>query len=104
MNINNSYNTPMFGQKVPTTPLLKMGADIFSYEDAKNLCLSFDKSFPGHVGYFNKAKSFSKRVAQKNPEIRKYLKQIDKFDNKNQKIVEILKISEKIGQEIDVVV
>ena len=104
MNINNSYNNLYFGQKVPTSSLLKMGSGIYSYDDAKNLCNSFDKKFPGHVGYYKKAMNYIEVIGNKNPHVRNILNNICYLQGKNKKLDEISRMTKELGQEIDVVI
>lgn len=100
MKVQNNTNI-YFGQKVPTKPLLRIGAGIFNYEDAKALCMSFDPRFPGHTGYYKKAVDFAQNIARKNPEIEEIFNDLGKIGNEKQKIFKILCLSEKLGKEID---
>lgn len=99
-----SYNNISFGQKVPTVPLLKMGAEIYDYEAAKNFCMVFDRRFPGHVGYFKKAVGFVQNIIVKNPDITKIINSIKSIEGKEKQIAQINKIASKMGKEIDVVI
>lgn len=100
---NFNYNTS-FGHKVPTNSLLKMGSGIFSYEDARELCYSFDKKFPGHVGYYKKAIKHSENIGQKNPNINKILSEIKAQPDKISKLKKIEEYTRQLGSEIDVVI
>jgi len=104
MNINNNYNTVNFGQKIPTSSFLKIGSGIFSFEDAKNLCHSFDTKFPGHVGYYKNALRYVENINHKNPKLKDFLTKISCFSDKNIKLKEIERLTKKLGEEIDVVV
>ncbi len=103
MNISNNYNNNIyFSQKVPTSPLLKMGSGIFNYEDAKNLCHVFDQRFPGHIGYYQKALHYVEMIRHKNPEITEVLTNITRKYDKNDRLKEIARYTQKLGEEIDV--
>lgn len=104
MNINADYNSINFGQKIPTSSFLKMGSGIFSFEDAKKLCHSFDTKFPGHVGYYKNALHYVENINHKNPELKDFLIKISRFSDKNIRLKEIERLTKELGEEIDVVI
>lgn len=104
MNINNNYNTINFGQKIPTSPFLKIGSGLFDYEAAKNLCQTFDKKFPGHVSYYKRAQKHAENIGQKNPHLKNILTNIINLREKNKKLQEINRLTKELGEEIDVVI
>ena len=104
MNIVSNYNSIYFGQKIPTSSFLKMGAGIFSFEDAKKLCLIFDQKFPGHVGYYKNALNYVRMIERKNPHLKQFLNNISILSDKNLKLEKIERLSKELGEEIDVVI
>jgi len=97
-------NNVSFEHKVPTAPLLKIGAGIFNYNDAKSLCLAFDNKFPGHVGYYRKALGLAENIAQKNEGIKNKIDALNSYDSKRDKLAVIKNFVSKLGKEIDVVI
>ena len=97
-------NNVSFGHKVPTVPLLKIGAGIFNYNDAKSLCLAFDNKFPGHVGYYRKALGFVDNITQKNEDIKNKIDALNCYDSKSDKLAVIKNFVSKLGKEIDVTI
>lgn len=104
MIINNNNNNINFGQKFPTSSLLKMGSGIFDFEDAKRVCHAVDDKFPGHVGYYQKALHYLENIRLKNPDIRDLLAEITKNPIKEDRKKEISKIVKTLGEEIDLVI
>ena len=104
MNAINNYNNINFGQKIPTSSFLKMGSGIFSFEDAKKLCQTFDQKFPGHVGYYKNALNYVSMIERKNPHLKQFLNNISILSDKNLKLEEIERLSKELGEEIDVVI
>ena len=104
MNTINNYNNINFGQKIPTSSFLKMGSGIFDYNDAKNLCSSFDQKFPGNVGYYKKALNYVEIIENQNPYIKNILNKICLLNENNLKLKEIEQLTKEIGEEIDVVI
>ena len=104
MNINNNYHSINFGQKIPTSSFLKMGAGIFDFEDAKNLCQVFDNKFPGHVGYYKNALHYVDMIEHKNPQFVDILTYLSALRGKERKLEEIAKLTKKFGEEIDVII
>lgn len=81
-----------------------MGSNIFSFEDARNLCNTFDQKFPGHVGYHKKALHYVEIIENKNPYIKNILNRICLLQENNLKLKEIEQLTKEIGEEIDVVI
>ncbi len=104
MNINNNYNTINFGQKIPTSSFLKIGSGIFNFEDAKNLCQTFDKKCPGHISYYKRAQQHAENIGQKNPHLKNILTNISHLIENNKKLQEINRLTKELGEEIDVVI
>lgn len=100
----NNYNNISFGQKVPTSALLKVGAGIYDFDDAKALSLISDKRFPGHVGYYKKAVNFVRNITEKNEDINNMMKSINNLQSKENKLEVIRKMVMQLGKEIDVTV
>ena len=65
MEINKINPNINFGQLVPTEALLKSALKIHNFREGKSLTLAVDKSFPGSVGYFNKAINIAKIIQSK---------------------------------------
>jgi len=103
MNISN-YNNISFGQKVPTASLLKMGAGVYDFEDARNLCSFIDNRFPGNVGYYKKAVKYANSIAQKNENVSQMLESLKELPSKKDKLTVIRKMVMATGSEIDVVI
>lgn len=104
MNIQTNYYNINFGQKIPTSPFLKIGAGIFNFEDAKNLCQVFDKKFPGHVSYYKRAQKHAENIGQKNPHLKNILDNISRMEENKSKLKEINRLTKELGEEIDIVI
>ena len=100
----NNYNNISFGQKVPTSSLLKIGAGIYDFNDAKALSILSDDRFPGHVGYYKKAQNFVRNIAEKNEDINSLIESINSLNSKNDKLSVIRKTVIQLGKEVDVVI
>lgn len=104
MNVNNNYNNINFGQKIPTSSFLKMSSGIFDFEDAKNLCMAFDKKFPGHIGYYQKALKHVANIQKKNADLHPIFIDLGHYMDKNSKLRRISELTKELGEEIDVVI
>jgi hypothetical protein len=103
MKINKCENIS-FGQNVPTSSFLKIASDIYDFEAAKTLSQLSDSRFPGHVGYYNKAKIFVSDVTQKNEYLKNVIDDLKAFNSKEDKLTAIEKYVKKLGNEIDVTI
>lgn len=104
MIIQTNYNNINFGQKIPTSPFLKIGSGIFNFEDAKNLCQVFDKKFPGNVSYYKRAQKHAENIGQKNPNLKNILDNISRIEENKNKLKEINRFIKELGEEIDVII
>lgn len=104
MIIQTNYNNINFGQKIPTSPFLKIGSGIFNFEDAKNLCQLFDKKFPGNVSYYKRAQKHAENIGQKNPNLKNILDNISRIEENKNKLKEINRFIKELGEEIDVII
>ena len=77
---------------------------MFNFEDAKNLCQTFDKKFPGHISYYKRARQHAEDIGQKNPHLKNILINISCLAENNKKLQEINRLIRELGPEIDVII
>ena len=98
INNNNIY----FGQRIPTKLLLKCSLDSYKYQDVKELVLSQDTRFPGHLGYAGKAMKIVNGAIQKNEFFADFVNRLKQVPDANARELEIEKFISKYGTNLDI--
>ena len=98
INNNNIY----FGQLIPARLLLKCSLDSYKYQDVKDLVLSQDTHFPGHLGYAGKAMKIVNGAIQKNKFFADFVNHLKQVPNAKDRELEIEKFISKYGVNLDI--
>ena len=91
----------IFGQRVPTLPLLKVAFNSYKFEDAKILNNSLGITCPGHQGFYKKASIIANRIKDNNPEYSKLLDEIKLNFSGEINELKLKSISENLGEYLD---
>lgn len=97
-------NNISFGQKIPASEFLKSASGIQVYPEAKKLCISIEKRFPGHHGYQGRAAILAKEIELKNPVLAPILEKLRSLQDKSQKEAFIQDFISNNGNLLDVVI